>query len=276
MKTILVAEVGINHNGSLKTAKQLIDVAVIGGCKYVKFQKRTIDLVYSKEELDRYRESPWGTTNRAQKEGLEFNREQYDEIDFYCRDKGVAWFASPWDAESVKFLATYNPLYIKIASALLTNMPLIEEIKKSNIPVIISTGMSSKEEIDNALSVMGNQVEFIMSCTSTYPTMVEDMNMKRIQTLKELYGKKYRIGFSNHSAGLTFIYMAHLLGAEMIEYHITLDRSMYGSDQAASIEIPGVLKIKEYLSDFERSMGSGDLGCLNAEIAIRDKLRKSV
>ncbi len=274
MKTIIVSEIGINHNGNMDIVKKLIDLSVEGGCQYVKFQKRDINLVYTKEELDKPRESPWGTTNRQQKEGLEFSYEQYKEIDEYCKTKNIKWFASPWDVNSVKFLEQFNVPFIKIASASITNKELLAEIKRTGIPVIISTGMSSLEEIESLVEYFGGQIKYILSCTSTYPTKPEDMNMSKIQTLQTLYGNDYKIGFSNHSSGLQFIFMAYCLGAEMIEYHITLDRTMYGSDQSASIESSGVLKIKNWLDDYEKSWGDGVIKCLPNEEPIKAKLRK--
>ena len=279
MNTVFVAEIGINHNGDLKIAKQLIDIAVLGGCQYVKFQKRTIEDVYSKEELDKYRESPWGTTNREQKLGLEFGKKEYDELDLYCKQKEIEWFASPWDMKSVDFLLQYKPKYIKIASAMVTNIPLLktidEAIKNTNTKLIVGCGMTTKEELDNYLSILGKSTEYILSCTSSYPTPVKDMNMNRIITLKKQYGDKYKIGFSNHSAGIQFAYTSVVMGAEMLEVHVTLDRAMYGSDQAASIEPRGVLQIGQYIKDFENSRGDGKLGCQKSELPIKEKLRKT-
>lgn len=280
----IVTEIGINHNGNINTAKKLIDAAVLGGCDYVKFQKRTIDKVYTMEELSKPRESPWGTTTRQQKEGLEFGKQEYDMIDAYCKEKGIEWFASPWDWDSVDFLLQYNIPFIKIPSALNTNMDLLERIHSTEKPVIISTGMSSEREIDEVVRLLNSQVLYILSCTSTYPTKIKDMNMLRIETLRRLYGNhgigfshshgKHGIGFSNHSSGINFITMAVALGAQMVEYHITLDRTMYGSDQAASIEIPGILKIKNIIDSYDRCWGDGKIKCLDSEIPVRDKLRR--
>jgi N-acetylneuraminate synthase len=274
MNTILVADCGINHNGDLEIAKKLIDIAKDGGCQYVKFQKRTIDEVYTKEELDAPRESPWGKTFRAQKEGLEFSKEAYIEIDRYCKEKGIGWFASPWDEKSVDFLMEFDVPFIKVAAACVTHIALLKKIRATGKPVILSVGMCSFDELHAALDILGDNCEYLLSCTSTYPTKVEDMNMNKIVALKNMYEDQYRIGFSNHSAGILFITMAGVMGAEMIEYHITLDRSMYGSDQAASIESPGVMKIKDYIQDIERSRGDGLIKCLDAELPIRKKLTK--
>jgi len=279
MKTVLVAEIGINHNGDEENIKQLIDIAILGGCQYVKFQKRTIEEVYSEEELNTYRESPWGNTNRQQKIGLELQKEQYDNIDKYCKEKNIGWFASPWDKKSVDFLMQYNPEYIKVASALVTNIELLEHIKSSisgtSTKIILACGMTTKEELDSAIDVLGKDtIDYILSCTSSYPTPIKDMNMKRIETLKKEYGENFKIGFSNHSSGIAFILMSYCLGAEMIEYHVTLDRTMYGSDQASSIEAPGAIKIRKYLTSYEDSWGDGILGCTQSEVEVKKKLRK--
>jgi N-acetylneuraminate synthase len=272
MKTKLIAEIGINHNGDLDVAKKLIDISSAAGCDFVKFQKRTVDLVYTKEELDKPRQSPWGTTNRQQKMGLEFSEQDYNEIDRYCKDKKIGWMASPWDPISVKFLGSYDCPYIKVASAMMTNLPVLEEIRDTGKPVILSTGMISEDELNTALDVIGKSTEYILACTSTYPSKVSDMNMRSIKTLQEKYGNSYKIGFSNHSPGLTFIYMAATLGAEMIEFHVTLDRSMYGSDQAASIEFPGIFRLVSNIKDIENSWGTGKIECLESEKPIREKL----
>ena len=274
MRTNLVAEIGINHNGDLSIAKKLIDAACLGGCKYVKFQKRDIDVVYTKEELDKFRESPWGTTNREQKNGLEFGESEYNAIDSYCKEKGIKWFASPWDINSVKFINQYDIPYIKVASASMLDFPLLEEIKATGKPIVVSVGMLSKEELDTSLVFLGGNVSHILSCTSTYPTKPSDMNMNKIKTLFSLYGEKYKIGFSNHHQGITFILMASTLGVDMIEYHITLDRALYGSDQSASIELPRVIRIKSTLEDMESSWGDGEIKCLPSEVPIREKLMK--
>jgi len=271
VKTVLVAEIGINHNGSMEITKKLIDAAKMADCRYVKFQKRTVDLVYSKEELDKYRESPWGTTNRQQKEGLELSREQYQEIDAYCKLRGIGWFASPWDIKSIEFLSEFDLPFLKVASAKMTDEPFLEAVAATGKKVIVSTGMISKQELDRALYILGDNVEYILMCTSTYPSKVSDINMRRLISLGRIY-PGYRIGFSNHSPGLTFISMAVTLGAEMIEYHVTLDRSMYGSDQASSIEIPGMLRIAKEVSDIELAWGTPELRCLDSEKSIRDKL----
>lgn len=270
----IVGEVGINANGSVDLAKKIIDVAVREELTYVKFQKREIPLVYTKEELDTYRESPWGTTNREQKYGLEFTREDYEEIDCYCKKKGIGWFASPWDYVSVAFLKSFDVPYMKVPSPLITDYDYLNVIKATNIPVIISTGMSTKEEFDKALDVLGSNVEYILACTSTYPTPTDEINFNFIRTLKYEYGDKYKIGYSNHHPGILYCTIAAVLGCEMIEFHMTLDRALYGSDQASSIEQAGVHKIVDYIRDMEIARGDGEWHVFPGEEKIKKKLRK--
>lgn len=286
MNTKLVAEIGINANGSMELVKQLIDLAVQGGCQYVKFQKRTVEDVYTKEELDKFRESPWGTTNRQQKMGLEFGKVEYDEIDRYCKERGIEWFGSPWDVKSVDFLMQYKPKYIKVASAMITNISLLEKIKDSvngtNTKIILATGMITEEELRKCVEILGAEnIEYLLACTSSYPTPVEDMNMNKIKTLKGLNWNipnevqfPIKVGFSNHYSGLKFIFMSVIMGCEIVEFHITLDRTMYGSDQASSIEPTGVLEMKDHIESIEKSFGSGNLECMPSEIKIKEKLRK--
>ncbi len=273
MSCLTIAEIGINHNGSLTTVQKLIDAASFAGCDGVKFQKRTIASVYSKEELDKKRESPWGNTNRQQKEGLEFDFTEYQVIDKYASTKNLIWFGSPWDCESVDFLAKFNPPFIKIASALITNMELLEAVKSANIPVIISTGMSTKEEVYIAVEYLGSSLVYILACTSTYPTKAEEMNLRFITTLKKEF-PKHKIGFSNHSPGIVFILAAATLGAEMIEFHITLDRTMYGSDQASSIEPFGMLRAVRNIEATQQGIGTGEWTVFPSEEIIKQKLRK--
>ncbi len=272
MSCLVIAEIGINHNGDLNLAKKLMDVASLADCDGVKFQKRTIDLVYTQEELDKERESPWGNTNRLQKEGLEFGVEGYESIEDYARTRNLIWFASPWDVESVNFLSIYNPPFIKVASALITNFELLEAVKQTGVPVIISTGMSTRDEVYEALNYLRRDVVYILACTSTYPTKVEEMNLAFITTLKKEF-PQYKIGFSNHSPGIVFMEAAVILGAEMLEFHITLDRSMYGSDQAASIEPSGVVRVVRNIKAAQRAMGTGDWTVFDSEEKIKQKLR---
>ena len=270
---MIVGECGINGNGDLDIVKKLIDVAYLAGCNAVKFQKRTINEVYTAEQLDVPRKSPWGTTNREQKNGLEFDASDYDYIDKYCRNKGIRWFASPWDVYSVEFLNIFPSQYIKIASASLTDFDLLESVVNTNKDIIISTGMSTKDELDNALRIVGKNVKYILACTSTYPTAPEEMNLNFIKTLKEEY-PQYKIGFSNHSPGIMFMVAAAALGAEMIEFHITLDRSMYGSDQAASIEPTGTMALCKHVRNIQKGMGTGDWTVFDSEENVKKSLRR--
>jgi len=269
----VVAELGINHNGDLDIAKKLIDIAYSAGVDFVKFQKRDIDLVYSKEELSKPRESPWGTTTREQKNGIEFTYHDYLDIDAYCKDK-IKWFVSPWDLRSIKLLAQIPTPFMKIPSALITNEEYLKAIKDVELDVILSTGMSTLEQIDRAVAVLGeNRIYCILHCTSTYPTVPEEINARGILNLKERYPWA-KIGFSNHYPGLMAMVMAAAYGAEMIEFHITLDRTMYGSDQAASIEPQGVFKLMEYLKLIERMKGDGIKKVYDSELPIIEKLRR--
>ena len=269
----VVYECGINCNGSMDIAEKMIDVAHSSGCKYVKFQKRTIDLVYSKEELARPRDSQWGTTTREQKEGLEFNWTDYRKIDDYCRGKCISWFASPWDTESIQFLVDFNKDLMKIPSALITNHEFLEECRDTGAYLILSTGMCHINDIDAAIDIIGKErIYCLMHCTSTYPSMPEEINAKCIITLKELY-PKLMIGFSNHYPGLMAMILAAAYGAEMIEFHGTLDRAMVGSDQAASIEPQGVFELMQRLQLVEKMKGDGVKRIYEREYPIIDKLR---
>jgi len=273
-KTFIIAEIGINHNGSLEIAKKLIDWAVLSGADAVKFQKRTVEKVYSKEELDRYRESPWGTTNREQKMGLEFGKKEYDEIDRYCKEKGIEWFGSAWDLDSQDFLASYNLKYNKIASAMLTKMDLLEKVAKEGRYTFISTGMSTMEEIDAAVEVFKkNNCPFeLVHCNSTYPMKNEDANLEMINTLRKKYNCK--VGYSGHETGRIVSFAAAVMGASSIERHITLDRSMYGSDQAASLEVGDFNKLCRDIRSLPAIMGNGEKILSEAELATKKKLRK--
>jgi N-acetylneuraminate synthase len=272
---IIVGEIGINHNGDINLAEKLIDIADISGLDYVKFQKRDIDSVYTKEFLRQPRKSPWGITQGEQKLGLEFGKSEYRDIALHIEGKNnlKGWFASPWDIKSVDFLSQFDVPYMKVASPCITDFKLLEAIKDSNKPVIISTGMSTKDDVDKCINYLGDQIEFVLSCKSTYPTKNEDMNMNFIKTLKDTY-PKYKIGFSNHNAGIQFCIIAAALGAEMIEFHITLDRSIYGSDQAASIETTGIFKAGHHIREIEKGMGTGQWEITPEEEKIREKLRR--
>ena len=274
MSALMVAEIGINHNGDINIAKQLIDIAHFSKCNYVKFQKRDILQVYSKEELDKPRESPWGTTTREQKEGLELSCDDFNEIDRYCKGK-IGWFASPWDVNSLDFLGMHpGCAFIKLPSPLITNERLLASCHNYDKQVILSTGMSNMEEIDRAIEALGRKkIYAILACTSTYPTKNEEINLNFIKTLKRIYPWA-KIGFSNHSPGIIFMPVAVALGAEMIEFHITLNRSMYGSDQPSSFEPEGVMKLRKYIDGVEQAMGDGVKQVYASEIPIKEKLRR--
>jgi N-acetylneuraminate synthase len=272
-KIFIIAEIGINHNGSLEIAKNLIDGAHAAGCDMVKFQKRTLELVYTKEDLDRLRESPWGTTNRQQKEGLEFSSGEYAEIDRHCKELGIEWTASAWDVPSQLFLRQYNLNYNKVASAMLTNRELMETIASEGRHTFISTGMSSVNQIGKAVKIFkdaGCPFE-LMHCNSTYPMEVKDANLRTIATLRSTFN--CNIGYSGHETGLIVSCTAAALGATSIERHITLDRSMYGSDQSASVELTGLTKLVKYIRAVEESLGSSIKIVTPKEVEISKKLR---
>lgn len=273
MNTFIVAEVGINHNGDLTIAKKLIDTAVIAGCDAVKFQKRTVEAVYTAEYLDSPRESPWGNTQRAQKEGLEFGKAEYDEIDRYCKEKGIEWYASAWDIESQNFLKQYQLKYNKIASAMLVNDALLEEVAKEGRYTFIATGMSTFEEIDHAVAIFRkhNCPFELMHCNSTYPMQSYDANLRLIDVLKERYHCK--VGYSGHEIGTLVSTCAVAMGATSIERHITLDKKMYGSDQKASIEPYELWKLVQDIRDTERIIGTGEKVLTEAELEVKKKLR---
>lgn len=274
-KTFIIGEIGINHNGDLNIAKKLIDWAVACDADAVKFQKRTVEKVYTKEELDRYRESPWGTTNREQKMGLEFGKEEYDEIDRYCKEKGIEWFASAWDLDSQDFLTQYDLKYNKIASAMLTDMALLEKVAKEGRYTFVSTGMSDMEEIDNAVNLFQKyDCPFeLVHCNSVYPMKNQDANLEMINTLKKRYG--CRVGYSGHETGRIVSFAAAVMGASSIERHITLDTTMYGSDQAASLQVEEFAKLTKDIRAIPVIMGSGEKILTKAEQEVKKKLRKS-
>lgn len=273
MKTYIIAEIGINHNGDINIAKKLIDVAVIAGCDAVKFQKRTIDNVYTQEYLAEPRNSPWGTTQRHQKEGLEFNEYQYDEIDKYCKQKNIEWFASAWDIESQKFLQKYKLKYNKVASAMLTNKELLEEIASEGRYTFISTGMSTYDEIDKVVEIFKKKdCQFeLLHCNSTYPMKNKDANLLTMNSLKNRYGCK--VGYSGHEIGTFVSVLATAIGATSIERHITLDKKMYGSDQPASMEPYELLNLVKEIREVEEILGNGEKSLSEEEMIIRKKLR---
>ena len=269
--TFIIAEIGINHNGDMSLAKELIDTASSAGCDAVKFQKRTIDLVYNQEELDAPRESPWGTTNREQKEGLEFNLQEYKELENYCNSQSMDFIVSCWDTQSVDDIeSSCNVKYHKVASALITDKEFLEKLNTTGKPVIVSVGMCEAPLIESALSTLTN-VHYILACTSTYPTKPQDVNLKHILSLKQDY-PNIKIGFSNHYNGNDACVGAVALGAECVEFHITKDRTMYGSDQAASIQ--HVSLMVDAIRKINLMLGDGSKTILPDEKPIAAKLRK--
>lgn len=272
-KTFICAEIGINHNGDLSIAKKLIDVAYVAGCDAVKFQKRTIDKVYTQEYLAGPRKSPWGTTQRQQKEGLEFGKDEYDEIDRYCKEKGIFWYASAWDVDSQKFLQQYNLKYNKVASAMLVRDDLIEEIAKEGRYTYVATGMSTMEEVDHAVAIFKkyNCPFELMHCNSTYPMPASDANLKIINVLSERYGVP--CGYSGHESDIVISVSAVAMGATSIERHITLDKDMYGSDQKASLEPYELFKLVRNIRLIEQAIGTGEKIISDAELEIKKKLR---
>lgn len=269
----LIAEIGINHNGDMKLAKQLIDEAVTAGCDAVKFQKRTIDIVYTKEELARPRENPFGPTNGDLKRGLEFGKAQYDEIDAYCKEKNIMWFASPWDEASVDFLEQYNPPCYKIASASNTDVALMKHIVSKGRPILVSTGMTNDVMIKKIVETLGEKNLVLFHCTSTYPSADHELNLNNIPRLIKEYPKAF-IGYSGHEPGVYSSLVAAALGACVIERHITLNRAMWGSDQSASLESEGLRRLSRVLKQVKAWMGDSQKEILPSERPIIEKLRR--
>ena len=269
-----IAEIGINHNGDVAMAKELIRQAKAAGCNAVKFQKREIDVVYTEEYLDSARQSPWGTTQRDQKSGLEFNEKQYDEIDKFCRENDILWSASAWDIESQKFLRKYDLPFNKVASAMLTYENLLREIASEKKHTFISTGMSTYNDIEKAVEIFNDaECPFtLMHCVSTYPCKDEDCNINMITTLKKMY-PDVPIGYSGHEAGVLPSILAVSLGAKVIERHITLDKKMYGSDQSASIEFDEFKLLVTESRNVINTLGTGQKFFLNHEVPVAKKLR---
>jgi len=274
----IIAEIGINHNGDIKIAKKMIDVAIEAGVDAVKFQKRDINLVYDKKILDSFRESPWGKTQREQKEGLEFNLEQYLEIDNYCKKNSIEWFASAWDLNSLKFLKQFNSKYNKIASAMIVDERLLKEVAKEKKHTFISTGMSSFKEIDKAVSIFReNYCSFeLMECISAYPFDDENANLNMIGILKDRYN--CNVGYSGHEkGGIAISIAAVVLGATSIERHLTLDRTMYGSDQAASLTPDGFKSLAKAIRKVESALnGNTQKKILDIETEVAKKLRAHI
>lgn len=270
-KVKIIAEIGINHNGSVEIAKKLIDLAALSGCDYVKFQKRTPELCVPEEQKYKKRQTPWGEmTYIDYKHKIEFEKEQYDEIDKYCKQKNISWFASVWDQPSVDFMKNYADI-TKIGSALITNLDLCKYARKNNKKLIISTGMSTEEEIEQSILLCNPDV--VMHTNSTYPSPVEELNLNYINWLKERWQDK-EIGYSGHEYGLVTTFAAVALGSTWIERHITLDREMWGSDQLSSVEPTGLIKLVKGIRDIEKSLGNyGPRKLLGKEIDKKKSLR---
>ncbi len=270
----IIAEIGINHNSSLNTARQMIDGAIFAGCDAVKFQKRTPELCVPVEQWYVERDTPWGRmTYIDYRRKMEFTTDAFAEIDRYCRQRGIDWFASCWDEEAVEFIEQFNPPLYKAASASLTDHPLLNKMKSTGKPLMISTGMSHMAEIEAAVEATGADNLLIAHATSAYPCRVEELNLKMIQTLKEKY-PGVPVGYSGHEVGLAPTWAAVSLGATFVERHITLDRAMWGSDQAASVEIIGLHNLVRNIRDIEKSMGSGIKRVYPSEMKALKKLRR--
>jgi N-acetylneuraminate synthase len=270
---MLIAEIGINHNGSLELAQRLIDAAAAAGCHAVKFQKRTVDVVYSRDELARPRESPFGTTNGDLKRGLEFGSAEYEAIDHACRRAGVLWFASCWDEASVDFIEAFDPPCYKIASPCLTDHALLRRHRRTGKPLLVSTGMSTLEQIDAAVEQLDAARLVLMHCTSSYPAPAEELNLRMIPELHGRYGVP--VGYSGHEVGLSTTVAAVALGACVVERHLTLDRAMWGSDHAASVEPEGFARLAKYVRAVERALGDGVKRVYDSEVPAMRKLRRA-
>ena len=277
MNIFIIAEIGINHNGDIKIAKKLIDYSSEAGFDAVKFQKRNVEKVYSKDYLDSFRESPWGKTQRDQKMGLEFSKKEYEEIDNYCKEKKIKWTASAWDLESQDFISSFNVSFNKLASPMLGHKPLVRKIALEGKKTFISTGMTTIDEIDDVVNLFKKEkCPFeLMHCNSTYPMPENEANLLCIQTLKKKYGCD--VGYSGHESSLLKVCLtAAALGATSIERHITLDRTMYGSDQSASIEATSLKSFAESIKAVNLIKGDGIKKITKSEEAARNKLRVTV
>ena len=272
-KIFVIGEIGINHNGDIKLAKSLIDLAIRSGCDAVKFQKRTIKIVYPKKELEKYRVSPWGKTQYAQKVGLEFGKKDFDEINKYCKKNKILWFASAWDLPSLKFLDKYKLKYNKIASAMITNLDFLEQVSKRKKHTFISTGMSNYKIIDKAVKIFKkNKCKFeLMHSVSTYPCPLNRLNLHLIEEMIRKY--KCNVGYSGHESSVSPSIMAVIWGASSLERHITLNRASYGSDQAASLEENGLKQLVKIIRDIPIVYGFEDKKILDIEVPVAKKLR---
>jgi len=275
MPCYIIAEIGINHNASLELAKKMIDGALFAGCDAVKFQKRTPELCVPKDQWEIERDTPWGRLTYIEyRRKMEFGYDEYKEIDRYCKDRGIDWFASCWDEEAVDFIEQFSPVMYKGASASLTDISLLKKKKETGKPLMISTGMSSSEEIENAVEQLGKENLMIAHSTSTYPCKPEELNLRMITTLINQF-PGVPIGYSGHEVGLSPTWAALTLGASFVERHITLDRTMWGTDQAASVEIMGMHRLIRNIRDIENSLGDGIKRVYDSEISSRNKLRRT-
>jgi N-acetylneuraminate synthase len=269
----IIAEIGINHNGSLDNAKKLIAVAAEAGCDAVKFQKRTVDVVYTQDELAAERESVFGKTNGDLKRGLEFGVPEYEAIDAFCRERSIHWFASCWDELSVDFIEKFDPPCYKIASASLTDDQLLEHHRQTGKPIILSTGMSDLPMIEHAVEKLCSENLILLHCTSTYPSNLDEINLNGIKSLKKRF-PNIPVGFSGHETGLPTTLATAALGVRVIERHITLDRAQWGSDQAASLEPNGLIRLVKGVRAIEQAMGDGEIMIYESERPIIKKLRR--
>jgi len=268
----IVAEIGINHNGELEIAKRLIDAAVLAGCDAVKFQKRTPELCVPPEQRNLMRETPWGMMTYMQyRERVEFGTKEYTEIDHYCSQRSITWFVSPWDVKSVEFMEAFSPVSYKVPSALVTDLNLLRRLRETKRPLILSTGMSTMDQIRAAVNELDKERLILTSTTSTYPCQPEDLNLRVIPALKAEFGVP--VGYSGHEVGLQTTYAAVVLGACLVERHITLDRAMWGSDQAASVEPSGLSRLVRDIRVIERALGDGNKRVFDSEIPVMKKLR---
>lgn len=272
-KTYIIAEIGINHNGDIDIAKKLIDIASVAGCDAVKFQKRNPDVCVPEHQKNIMRDTPWGQmTYLEYKYKVEFGKTEYDEIDSYCKKKGIAWSASPWDLDSLNFLNQYDIPFIKIPSAMLTNDELLKASVNTGKRVILSVGMSTDEEIHHAVGILKHASSFaLLHCNSTYPAPLEELNLSAIQTLKHKYGCE--VGYSGHEFRLGTTVASVYLGASILERHITLDRTMWGTDHMSSVEPQGLIKLVKGVRELEQAYGDGEIRITNSQIPVRNKLR---
>lgn len=275
MPVKIIAEIGINHNSDMSICKRMIDVAASSGCDFVKFQKRNPDACVPNDQKGIMRDTPWGRMSYLDyRWKMEFGLEEFYEIEAHCKSRGIGWFSSAWDVDSLSFLKKFSPPYVKIPSALMGNFTFLNCCKIFGTPVIMSTGMCDYDIIEDSIRCVGKEnVACIMHCTSTYPTKTDEMNLRCIQDFRNIYDFT-DIGFSNHHPGLIFMPVAVALGASWIEFHLTLDRAMWGTDQAASIEPEGVAKLVKWIRNIEAALGDGEKRIFDSEIPIMKKLRK--